>query len=258
MPGWVIGVAISNYLTTRRGPRFSRWKFNLTLVVSTLVVIFSISMWWMERQLSGPLVEWARIRAINIATSAINESTREILGERLERMELIHYVGGEGGTPPVIRYNMGSVNQVMSEAVRSILDTFREKKPEEFSVPLGEISGMRILAAWGPPIPVRILTTGSVVARPKVDFQSAGINQVVHRLYIDVEVQMLVVAPFAKDPIVVRQPVIVAEEVLPGAVPDTYVNLVGYSGEFGQWLALLEAMRGSEGEERLDFDLGRP
>jgi len=226
-------------------PPFSRVRFTLTLVLSTLVVMSTIGTWWAERQLSGPIEEWGRARATNLATTAINGAIRDVLAGRLEGMEVVEYTLNQAGDVVIGRFNMGPLNQVMSDAVQAILDTFRAQAPEEFYIPLGEITGMRLFAGWGPSVPARIVTTGSVVAEPKIDFKSAGINQVTHRLYVDVTVRMILIAPFMRDDIVVKQAVIVSEEILPGKVPDTYLNLVGYSGDLAGWMSAVEAARAS-------------
>jgi len=224
-----------------RPPRFSRLRFTLTLALCTVIVLLTITAWWAERRLSGPLVEYGRLRATNTAQAAISRAVRDVLGSRLDGVDLIRWVPREGSSP-VIAYNMGLLNQVMSEAVDAILEAFSEKRPDEIRIPIGELSGMHILAGWGPAVPVRIFFAGGVTAEPKVDFVEAGINQVVHRIYLDVEVRMLIVAPFVRDPVVVRQPVIFAEEILPGDVPGAYVRLVGFSGGLHEWLALQGAL----------------
>lgn len=250
--------------TSHNPPSFSRFRFNLTLILCTLVVLSTIGGWWVEHQLSGPLIELARVRATNIATTAINGAIRDVLSGSLQDLELVQY-SGKGSEIQSIRYNMGPLNQVMSSAVQSILEAFKSHAPEEFQVPFGELTGLQVFSAWGPPIPIRILTTGSVVADPKVDFHSAGINQVAHRIYLDVNVKMIVVAPFVKEAVVVRQPVIITEDILPGKVPDTYVNLVGFSGSLNEAALLLDSIGsakkdGTEGGDpkfRLDTRQGK-
>lgn len=222
-------------------PRFSRLRFTVTLILCTLTVLLSITAWWAERQLSGPLLEIARLRATNIASATINRAVGDVVARRLDSIHLFEYVSGDGRTP-VLVYNTGRLNQVISESVAALLEMFGEKRPEEFEVPLGELSGMTIFAGWGPPLPVRVMAAGAVRVEPKVAFVTAGINQVAHRIYLDVEVEMMVVAPFVHNPIVVRQPVILAEQILPGDVPSTYVHLVGYSGGLEEWLALQSAL----------------
>lgn len=220
-----------------RPPRFSRLRFTLTLAFCTAVVLLSITAWWAERRLSGPLIEYGRLRAMNAAQAAINRAVRETLGARLDGVDLIRYEARENAVP-IIAYNMGALNRIMADATDAILSAFADKRPEEVRIPLGELAGMDIFAGLGPPLPVRIYFVGGVSAEPKVDFLAAGINQVVHRIYLDVQVRMVIVAPFVRDPVVVRQPVVFAEEILPGDVPATYVQWVGFSGRLDEWLAL--------------------
>lgn len=222
-------------------PHFSRARFTVTLILCTLVVLSTIGTWWLERQLRGPIGEWARVRATNVATEAINTAVHDVVSRRLDEIEPFTFVTDPSYGSTLLRYNLGPLNRVMSEAVQAIVAAFQTKTPHESHIPLGEVTGLHLLAAWGPGIPARILTTGSVQAEPKVDFRSAGINQVLHRLYVDVTVRMVVIAPFMRDDVVVRQSVIISEEILSGKVPDTFVNLVGYSGGYEEWIALLSA-----------------
>lgn len=230
-----------------RPPRFSRLRFTVTLVLCTLVVLLSITAWWAERQLSGPLVEIARLRATNIASAAINRAVGEVAARTLDGAVLFEVVPREHGGPLIV-YHTGRLNQAISETVDALLTSFADKRPEEFEVPLGELSGMSLLAGWGPPVPVRVLAAGAVTAEPKVDFLSAGINQVAHRIYLDVSVEMMVVAPFVRAPIVIRQPVILAEQLLPGEVPSAYVQFIGASRGLEEWLALQSSLQSSHQE----------
>src|SRR5690606_11359710 len=153
-------------------PRFSRLRFTVTLVLCTLIVLLSITAWWAERQLSGPLLEIARLRATNIASAAINRAVGEVVSRGFDSLALFEVVPREDGGPMIV-YHTGRLNQAISETVDALLATFSEKRPEEFQVPLCELSGMSLLAGWGPPVPVRVLVAGAVKAEPKVDFLSA-------------------------------------------------------------------------------------
>jgi|GEM_PF-2310294 len=235
-------------LNLPRNPSFSRVRFTVTLVLCTLVVLSTIATWWIENQLSGPVVEWARLRATNMATSAVHAAIREVLAGGAGELDVFVRTAPDAGGAPLIRYDMGRVNQVMSDAADAILEEFRLQEPQEFHIPLGELTGLRVLAGWGPMVPIRIFATGSVVLEPRVEFVSAGINQVAHRLSMDVNVTMVVLAPFLRDRIVVRHTVPLADDVLPGAVPETYVNLVGFSGSLHEAALVLEAIdRGAAG-----------
>lgn len=227
-----------------RRPAFSKWRFTASLVLSTLIVMSVITLWWAERQLSGPLIEWARHRVTNIATRTIHEVVASSIASTLDTQEMIT-IQRPDGPIPLIQYQMGVINQLSADAAAGIVERLDQLEMHELSVPLGELAGMSLFSARGPRIPVHIMTTGSVTAEPKVDFVAAGINQVSHRIYLDIEVQMMVVAPFVKAPVVIKQPVYLAEAILPGEVPDTYVNLIGYSGSLAEWSAIMSSIDGS-------------
>jgi len=223
-------------------PRFSGWRYRLTLIFVTVVIMGVITLWWAERQLSGPLSEWATARATTIATAAINAAISESLAEELDRDDLIQFVRGEGEAP-LIRYQTGAINLAVAKMVSEVIRQLEAVGSEDVAVPLGELTGMGIIAGRGPRLPIRIVTTNQVTVEPIVDFRAAGINQISHRIYLDVEVRMIVIAPFLRSPVSVRQPVLLSEAIVPGDVPGTYVNLVGYSGSLAEWTAIMESIR---------------
>ena len=65
----------------------------------------------------------------------------------------------------------------------------------------------------------------------KSEFQSAGINQTLHKIYLDVSCNVRVLTPFSSiDEKVINQ-VLLAESVIVGNIPDTYYNLEGMNEE---------------------------
>src|SRR5690606_36713202 len=122
-----------------------------------------------------------RLRATYSEEAAINRAMREVVGDRLDVEDLIRFEPREGGAP-VIAYNMGLVNRVMSEAIDAVMEAFADKRPEVVRIPVGELAGMDVLDGWGPSLPIRIVYAGVATAEPQVDFVEAGINQVAHRV----------------------------------------------------------------------------
>ena len=56
-------------------------------------------------------------------------------------------------------------------------------------------------------------------------FESQGINQTKYRIYITVESSIRVLRPFSSGDLKVRNKDLVAETVIVGEVPDSYVNV---------------------------------
>ena len=58
-----------------------------------------------------------------------------------------------------------------------------------------------------------------------IAFSAAGINQCCHTVYLDVQMQFLLMAAGRQQPMEVTVPTVVSQTVLLGGVPETYVNV---------------------------------
>ena len=78
------------------------------------------------------------------------------------------------------------------------------------------------------------LVAGTVTADLHSEFLSAGINQTLHRLVLNVDVPLSILLPGSRGNTVAKVTVCVAETVIVGRVPDTYLNLTGGQTNAGQ------------------------
>lgn len=52
------------------------------------------------------------------------------------------------------------------------------------------------MSGLGPDIPVKLSMSGTVITKVRSEFESAGINQTIHRLYLDVTCNVSVLTPY--------------------------------------------------------------
>ena len=79
-----------------------------------------------------------------------------------------------------------------------------------------------MLSGRGPGVKIRISSIGNIETNLNSEFTSQGINQTLHRIYVDINCKVKVLTPF-KD-------ILLAENVIVGNIPDTYYNLEGLNG----------------------------
>lgn len=127
----------------------------------------------------------------------VTSLTSSLSATSLLRSELVEYIGGE-------------------------LDGLRE---ESFGLPLGTLTGWLIFSGRGPTIHVELLSTGDVTVQLRHGFEEAGINQTLHRVLLDVSVKVLLLLPGETLSTQVDSEVCVAETVIVGQVPDTYLYM---------------------------------
>lgn len=79
----------------------------------------------------------------------------------------------------------------------------------------------------GPSIPMKLSTTGTVETNVRSEFESKGINQTIHRLYLDVECKVSILTPYNTIEDSITNQVVLIENVIVGLIPSTYYNLEG-------------------------------
>ena len=101
-----------------------------------------------------------------------------------------------------------------------VLDVLRD---EEFGIPLGTLTGWMIFSGKGPTVRVELLSVGDVTADMRHSFTEAGINQTLHQVYLDVSAAVYLMIPGEILSAEIDTSVCVAETIIVGQVPETYL-----------------------------------
>ena len=144
-------------------------------------------------------------------------------------MDLIILDRDNTGKILALRANVIEMNRIASDISIQIQEMNNELEESYIQIPIGNFTGNSLLAGRGPRIKVKIIPRGTVGIEFKTEFISTGINQTRHRVYLEVKLNMWIVAPFTSEKVQVVNHVNVAETVLIGEVPDTFYNLEGVS-----------------------------
>ena len=94
-------------------------------------------------------------------------------------------------------------------------------------MPFGSFTGINLLAGRGPGINIRISSIGNVETDLRSEFTAQGINQTLHRIYLQVKCQVSILTPFEDITRDITNQVLIMENVIMGTVPDTYYNIDG-------------------------------
>jgi len=175
----------------------------------------------LERTLNEIAKSKAQLTGQEIITRAVNEKVA--LKTEYQDLVVVHKDGE--GRIVLIQPNTVKINRMMAETLLHVEAGFAELEKQNFSIPLGQALGSRIFAGYGPGIKVRMLPAGQVSADFIDSFEEAGINQTRHLMSLRVSGRIKVVVPFNDEEIDVKMTVPVAETIVVGQVPQTYMML---------------------------------
>ena len=100
----------------------------------------------------------------------------------------------------------------------------------DLGIPIGNLLFPEVFSGKGFAIPIHILSIRNSDASFRSEFQQAGINQTLHRLLMDVSVDVSILVLGQTESFSVNSEVVVAETVIVGDVPDTFFNSGGIYG----------------------------
>ena len=79
----------------------------------------------------------------------------------------------------------------------------------------------------GPNVNIKMEVIGNLETDLKPEFKASGINQTLHRIYLEIKCNVIILTPFQTIEEPVINQVLLAEGVIVGEVPNSYYNLEG-------------------------------
>lgn len=123
----------------------------------------------------------------------------------------------------MVQADSAKINLLMSQISARLQESFQNMKKEEFSVPAGALLGSRFLSQTGPQVGITVIPLSVSAMDFKTEFETQGINQTKYKIYIVLTCRIKMAAPFSTRVFKTNSTILIAEAVILGKVPDSYV-----------------------------------
>ncbi|MCL2698417.1 MAG: sporulation protein YunB [Oscillospiraceae bacterium] len=187
-----------------------------------------------------PLIERvAEFQSRTAAVRIINDVVLQELSSNAYNYDnIVNLSFDEGGELWSITSDMNTINRLKSRSALLINEAVGGLEKMNIGISLGTISGVGFLYGRGPVLPVRVLPKSYANTTLISEFTSAGINQTLHRIIMEVEVEVAIIIPGFNQTMTVQTNYIVAETVIVGEVPNMYVQVSGTGELFNRLEAI--------------------
>ena len=202
-------------------PKGQRAVPALLLLLAALLMFLAAALLYLKNLSSQIAVS----DASDIVTMQINAAIAELLKEEdYDADYFVKFEKSEAGDVTAVSSNMAHINLLSAQILDRVVG-LTENHNLTVSIPAGNLSGISMLMGRGPGVPVEIL----VLTSSRVEFHNsivtAGINQTKHQISLMVIVDIDVLVPWGTESTQVTTEVLIADTVVVGQVPDTYLNL---------------------------------
>jgi sporulation protein YunB len=207
-------------------PYKHRLIFSLVTVGGFLLVSLA-SFWLIDFGIRPGLKELARVRARQIAIESIQKTVQSQIAPELEYAELVELRLTAAGKVAYLHSKTGAINQISTKTTLIVQQCLNKLHSETVRIPLGQVFGLKTLAGYGPLLPVKMIPVGVVESIIQDRFDSVGINQIRHKIYVRIKTTIKMAAPFIGDEIVIVTDVPLTETIIMGEVPNLYLGAGG-------------------------------
>jgi len=211
------------------GGWMKRLLYRLLLFIGILLALFL----GFRGKYREVICQLAETQVKNSTSDLTNDAIAKQIGiGNIQYDRIVYFEKDLDGRITALKTNMSEINRLKTDILNIINDEILALDTSEIGVPLGSIFLPEILSGKGPSIPVQILSIRNSDAVFSSDFLNAGINQTLHKLTMVVSIDVSILVLGQTDSFSMTSEVVVAETVIVGSVPNTFLQTGGNHESF--------------------------
>ncbi|SHH49564.1 sporulation protein YunB [Tepidibacter thalassicus] len=195
------------------------------IIFMLLIIITVVGFIFVDKKIKPTVQAIAESKAQELANRSINKAVGDILKDKIKYEELINLKTDVDGNITMIQANTILMNKIASDVAIEVQQQLKQIKTTSANIPLGTAFKSSILAKYGPKLKIGVQPVGIVNVDFKTEFDSSGINQTRHRIYLIIKTKVRVIIPFTSSYKEVTSQMPVCETIIVGKVPQNYVNI---------------------------------
>ena len=199
----------------------------LQLLLVLLAAVF-LAFLMLRSRYRDVIRDLAETQVKNTTSDLTNDAIAKQIADGVIQCDRIVYFEKDlDGRITALKTNMSEVNRLKTDILNLINDEILALDTSDIGIPLGSLFLPELFSGKGPAIPVRILSIRNSDATFSSKFSQAGINQTLHQLTMIVSVDVAVLVLGQTSSFTVNSEVVVAETVIVGDVPSTFLQTGG-------------------------------
>lgn len=199
-----------------------RLKIKLILIAATAALIVLVVLFFNNATSVILAVSSANMRAYN--TVAVNSAVGDILLGGLSYDDIVTVTYNDEGDVSTISANSSTVNSIARRAAYFTQTNLTELSQSGVDIPLGAFTGIEALSGYGKMLNVKIVPVVSTECSFISRFVSAGINQTLHSIFIEVVTDITIVLASRTERVLATAEVLVCESIINGKIPQIYLQ----------------------------------
>ncbi len=163
--------------------------------------------------------------AVNYVAMKINASLRQGMYSANLDGTLIHVERDSEGKIKYLEPDSRLINRIVLEFMSGVNETYSMEDTQVVKVNLGVITGSKIISQMPFTTKIKVQPLSLTKFQYETEFETQGINQTRYCVYCTINSKIRILAPFTDKISEINRKFLLAEAVIVGDVPETYVDV---------------------------------
>ncbi len=199
------------------------------VLILTLVFLlcFTIPFGVVFYKIHPVIMRYAVSEAETIMLNSANEAVLKVLKENnVTYSDIARLTANDDGYVTSLEIDVYEVNRLKSNISNATAKIIGQKEFYDLSIPIGTFLGNAYTSGLGPSVNFKMQLTTTAFVDFKHEFKSAGINQVLHIITVEIDIRgSLIIMGYNKS-IRAATSAIAAQTVIVGKTPDAFTNVI--------------------------------
>ncbi len=194
-------------------------KMVFVIIFTLLIIFIYISLKLFDKKVFPYVIQLGEIKAKNQTIKIINKNSTKVLSREFKYDEIIKVEKDNEGKIVLIQSDSAKLNKIAAEMADECNKDLDKMSDETIPVPIGWITEKSLLYNVGPKVYVKVQPVGNITISYDSRFESAGINQSRHKIYLKVKAKVKMKMPLMSKDIEINTEVPVSDTVIVGEIP---------------------------------------
>ncbi|WP_375372992.1 sporulation protein YunB [Clostridium estertheticum] len=200
-------------------------KGRILIIIAIVMINFTIFIYIFDKTTMPTVMAVADSEMRAKATEIVNKAIIDEYSNQFNYDEIIKVDKDSVGNIVMLKADTLKMNKIACDVALKSQKELMKLGDVGIRVPIGYITRNNILSYYGPSVNIKMQPIGHVETKYSSEFESAGINQTRHKIYVKVKTTVRVIIPLRSNDIEVTNEVPIAETIIVGKTPNTSVQL---------------------------------
>ena len=213
------------YYTKKSKIRFQIKHPKIIMVIIAIFLLINSILYFFDKNILPAVLSIGEEKLRREATAIINETALDIYSKDFDYKDMIITEKDNEGNITMLRADTVKLNYLSAKLVLASNNKIGELEEVGLKVPLGYMTKNLVFYNLGPKINVDMTQIGNITSSYESVFESAGINQTRHKIYLNINMKMKLIVPLKSREVEIASQIPIAETIIVGKVPNTAIDL---------------------------------